>query len=87
MTPLELKLTQALDRLALAIVDAEYAWSPVMRETYEEATQGLPITPLESYFSCPYCGNEHESPNGAGTDINCCGETGHADLFYRVKPL
>lgn len=28
-------------------------------------------------FVCPYCGTEHHSPNGTGSDIKCCGEVGH----------
>lgn len=31
-------------------------------------------------YACIYCGKEHDSPNGTGTDILCCGELGHSSL-------
>src|SRR6185312_1093886 len=32
----------------------------------------------EDLWICPYCGNEHASENGTGSDVVCCGEVGHA---------
>ena len=29
-------------------------------------------------WTCDFCGKEHESPNGTGSDVSCCGEVGHA---------
>ena len=30
-------------------------------------------------FKCPYCGQIHNSPNGTGSDVSCCGEIGHSE--------
>jgi len=30
-------------------------------------------------FACTYCGKEHSSYNGMGTDVSCCGEVGHVN--------
>jgi transcription elongation factor Elf1 len=30
-------------------------------------------------FACPYCGKQHMSENGMGTDVACCGEVGHSE--------
>lgn len=37
--------------------------------------------PRRKEFICPYCGTEHNSPNGTGSDIRCCGEVGHCGLI------
>ena len=31
---------------------------------------------MDAKFTCPFCLNEHESPNGTGSDVQCCGEVG-----------
>lgn len=41
-------------------------------------------------FECVYCGQEHGSPNGTGSDISCCGEAGHVrpigEGFNEIQP-
>lgn len=32
-----------------------------------------------SKFYCVYCGKPHESHNGTGSDVSCCGEVGHVE--------
>jgi len=43
---------------------------PESRNTLLELSQ-------EKKYVCPYCYKEHDSSNGTGTDILCCGELGH----------
>ena len=33
---------------------------------------------MRTTFTCDFCGEEHDSPNGTGSDVSCCGEVGHA---------
>jgi hypothetical protein len=46
----------------------------------------IPVTPTapdqdeyddEFPYHCIYCGRGHNSPNGTGSDVACCGEVGH----------
>ena len=32
-------------------------------------------------FQCPFCGSEHRSVNGTGSDVSCCGEVGRCEEF------
>lgn len=87
MTELEQKLINRIQRLALAIVDAELAWTPSMSEAYEGLYKeaGLTGPPLlTSFFICPFCDRRHGSFSGDGSTIECCGEVGQAKLFYEV---
>ena len=33
---------------------------------------------MRTTFTCDFCGQEHESHNGTGSDVSCCGEVGRA---------
>lgn len=44
----------------------------------------MPTREVESKrgrYACVYCGTDHYSPNGTGSDVSCCGEVG------QVEPL
>ena len=36
------------------------------------------MRPCAIRWCCPYCGAEKPSDNGTGSDVDCCGERGHA---------
>ena len=77
-------LLHCLERLALAIADSGEPWTPAMAEAYEEGVKGLPHIKLRKFYSCIYCEEHRVSQNGLGTDIECCGEVGHVELFYEL---
>ena len=84
LSTLEQKLLRALDQLAVIKATKEEHWSLEEAEVYESAISGLPHTPLERCFCCAYCGTTKTSNTNTGSDISCCGEVGHVEIYYKL---
>jgi len=80
-------LYNSLTRLASTMSDTNTLWTPAMREAFLTGFHQRPAKdfPYAFVWRCRYCEQIKQSFSDTGTDIFCCGEVGHANLY--LEPL